>query len=249
MIAAFPGEAVIQQNPAIPPELARPKKSALPQSMLVTLSLIAVGALIFLSAGRLDWRGGWIFGGLLVFSLSVNAFATRVLNPVLREERWKEREDTKPFDKFITNTYLAMLLTMTVVGGLDNGRFGWTSMPAWAEPVGVVLHVLGQLPMLWAFISNPHLETTVRVQKDREQKVISTGPYRYVRHPMYLGLLMMLVAWPLVFGSLWAYVPAGVAMAAFILRTVLEDRTLQRELPGYAEYTQRTRYRLVPGIW
>ncbi|WP_158502167.1 isoprenylcysteine carboxylmethyltransferase family protein [Vitiosangium sp. GDMCC 1.1324] len=239
----------MSQNPAMPPELAAEKKRALPQSLLVTLSLLVMGALIFLSAGRLDWRGGWIFAGLVVFSLAVNGFATRVLNPALREERWKEREDTKPFDRIITNTYLAMLLTMTVVGGLDNGRFGWTSMPAWCEPAGVILHVLGQLPMLWAFISNPHLETTVRVQKDREHKVISTGPYRFVRHPMYLGLLMMLVAWPLVFGSLWAYVPASIAMAAFILRTALEDRTLQRELPGYEEYTRRTRYRLVPGLW
>ncbi|HZH18263.1 MAG TPA: isoprenylcysteine carboxylmethyltransferase family protein [Archangium sp.] len=239
----------MQQNPAIPPELATEKKRALPQSLLVTLSLIAMGALLFVSAGRLDWKAGWIFAGLIVFSLAANAYGTRVLNPVLNQERWKEREDTKPFDKRITHTYLAMLLTMTVVAGLDNGRYGWSELPAWCMPVGVLLHVLGQLPILWSFAANPHLESTVRVQKDRDHKVISTGPYRFVRHPMYLGLLMMLVAWPLVFGSLWAYVPALIAMAAFILRTALEDRTLQRELPGYTEYTQRTRYRLVPGLW
>src|SRR5687767_11425420 len=115
MMHAFPGEAVMQQSPAIPPELATEKKKALPQSLLVTLSLIAMGALLFLSAGRLDWKAGWIFAGLIVFSLAANAYGTRVLNPVLNQERWKEREDTKPFDKLITNTYLAMLLTMTVV--------------------------------------------------------------------------------------------------------------------------------------
>ena len=170
-------------------------------------------------------------------------------NPVLRQERWKEREDSKSFDRTITYVYLSMLLAMTLIGGLDNGRFGWSSLPAWSVPLGVLLHVLGQLPMLWAFSTNPHLETTVRVQKDRDHKVITTGPYRFVRHPMYLGLIVMLVAWPLVFGSAWAYGPALVAFVAYLIRTELEDRTLQRELPGYAEYARSTRYRLVPFVW
>ncbi|HEX8820875.1 MAG TPA: isoprenylcysteine carboxylmethyltransferase family protein [Archangium sp.] len=225
------------------------KKPVVPQAVLVPLCLAAMGALVFLSAGRLDWTGGWLFLGLIVFSLLANALTVRLLNPVLREERWKERADTKPFDRIIAYVYLSMLLAMTLVGGLDNGRFGWSSLPGWCAPVGVLLHVLGQLPMLWAYSTNPHLETTVRVQKDRSHRVITTGPYRFVRHPMYLGLILMLVAWPLVFGSAWAYGPALVALIAYIVRTSFEDRTLQHELPGYAEYTRSTRYRLVPFIW
>jgi protein-S-isoprenylcysteine O-methyltransferase Ste14 len=224
-------------------------KPMVPQAVLVPLCLLAMGALIFLSAGRLDWTGGWLFLGLIVFSLVANALTVRLLNPVLQKERWKEREDTKPFDRRIAYVYLSMLLAMTLVGGLDNGRFGWSSLPGWCAPLGVLLHVLGQLPMLWAYSSNPHLETTVRVQKDRAHKVITTGPYRFVRHPMYLGLILMLVAWPLVFGSAWAYGPALVSLIAYLIRTEFEDRTLQRELPGYAEYTRSTRYRLVPFIW
>jgi protein-S-isoprenylcysteine O-methyltransferase Ste14 len=236
-------------EPAVPQENAPGKKAGLPQIALVGLSLSAMGVFLFTAAGRLDWMGGWLFVGLVLFSLVTQSLTVRVKNPVLRQERWKERADTKSFDRIFTNTYMAMLPVMTLVAGLDNGRFGWSSLPEWSVPVGVLLHVLGQLPVLWAFSTNPHLETTVRVQSDRDHKVISTGPYRLVRHPMYFGLLLMLVGWPLVFGSLWAYVPAGVAMAAFVARTALEDVTLQRELPGYVEYTQRTRYRLVPGLW
>jgi protein-S-isoprenylcysteine O-methyltransferase Ste14 len=235
-------------EPAVPQENA-PRSKPVPQAVLVPLSLGAMGALLFLSAGRLDWLGGWLFVGLVAFSLVTNAFIVRVKNPVLRQERWKERADSKSFDRTIAYVYLSMLLAMTLIGGLDNGRFGWSSLPEWSAPVGVLLHVLGQLPMLWAFSTNPHLETTVRVQKDRDHKVISTGPYRFVRHPMYLGLILMLVAWPLVFGSAWAYVPALVALVAYLIRTELEDRTLRRELPGYVEYARSTRYRLVPFVW
>lgn len=228
---------------------ASAKKAPLPQVVLVGLSLSAMGVFLFAAAGRLDWMGGWIFVGLVLFSLAAQSLTVRVKNPVLAQERWKERADTKSFDRVYTQIYMAMLPVMTLVAGLDSGRFGWSSLPEWTVPVGVALHVLGQLPVLWSFSTNPHLETTVRVQSDRDHKVINTGPYRFVRHPMYLGLLLMLVGWPLVFGSLWAYLPALVAMAAFIARTAHEDQTLRQELPGYLEYTRQTRYRLVPGLW
>jgi protein-S-isoprenylcysteine O-methyltransferase Ste14 len=233
----------------LPREDAPRTKTSLPLVARVGISLGLMGLLLFAVAGRLDWLGGWVFVGLIVFSLVLNAVVVRLTNPVLARERWKEREDTKPFDRLFPIVYLGMMLVMVVIGGLDNGRFGTSSLPGWCLPAGALLHVLGQLPMLWAYSTNPHLEATVRVQKDREHRVITTGPYRFVRHPMYIGLILMLVGWPLVFGSLWVYVPAAVSMAALVVRTALEDRTLQEELPGYVEYTRRTRYRLVPGLW
>jgi protein-S-isoprenylcysteine O-methyltransferase Ste14 len=109
--------------------------------------------------------------------------------------------------------------------------------------------VLGVIPLFAALTTNPHLETTVRIQKDRGHKVITTGPYRFVRHPMYTGVLLMYAGWPLILGSMWSYVVVGIIVVLFVVRTALEDRTLRTELEGYEAYAGRTRYRLLPGVW
>jgi protein-S-isoprenylcysteine O-methyltransferase Ste14 len=113
----------------------------------------------------------------------------------------------------------------------------------------VVLHLLGSIPIAGAMATNPHLETTVRIQEDRGHRVSTSGPYRVVRHPMYVGAILQFAGAPLVLGSLWACLPVAAAPVLFIVRTALEDRTLRRELPGYEAYAQRTRYRLLPGVW
>jgi protein-S-isoprenylcysteine O-methyltransferase Ste14 len=135
------------------------------------------------------------------------------------------------------------------IAGMDAVRYRWTEMPAELLFVGIALHVFGLIPVLWSLLANPHLETTVRIQTDRDHRVVEDGPYRYVRHPMYVGINLMFPGWSLILGS-WIALAVSMVMAAlFVARTALEDKTLREELPGYAEYCARTRYRLIPGVW
>ena len=114
----------------------------------------------------------------------------------------------------------------------------------------VIAAVLGYVVIgVWSMAANAFFSMIVSIQKDRGHTVVTDGPYRYVRHPGYAGSILFTIATPLVLGSLWAFIPCGLAAALFVVRTALEDRTLQEELPGYKEYAQQTRYRLLPGIW
>ena len=136
-----------------------------------------------------------------------------------------------------------------IVCGLDV-RWSWS--PEVGLPVhlaGLALMVLGFAIISWAMVSNPFFSGAVRIQSERGHTVASGGPYRYVRHPGYVGMILHFGSLALVLGSLWALLPALINVALFILRTALEDRTLQAELPGYREYAAQTRYRLLPGVW
>jgi protein-S-isoprenylcysteine O-methyltransferase Ste14 len=115
--------------------------------------------------------------------------------------------------------------------------------------VGAVMFVTSLVVIGWVMVINPYAESSVRIQTDRGQKVVTTGPYRFVRHPMYVGIILMGVASPLVWGSVWALAVSGVLSLMFIWRTAHEDRTLRRELPGYEEFAAHTLYRLLPGVW
>jgi protein-S-isoprenylcysteine O-methyltransferase Ste14 len=214
---------------------------------------VAVAALVLFGlAGRLDWRGGWAFLGLLSLMLGINLPVLLRHNPEIVHERGRAkilRADTKPFDRVFILLYLPTAVSVLVVAALDAGRHPARELSLAALGAGVVLHLLADIPILGALIVNRHLEPTVRIQTDRGHRVISEGPYRYVRHPMYVGMLAMYAAWPLVLGSRWAFVPAGIVALLLVVRTALEDRTLRAELPGYADYASRTRFRLLPGFW
>jgi protein-S-isoprenylcysteine O-methyltransferase Ste14 len=139
------------------------------------------------------------------------------------------------------------LIATTIVGGLD-ARFGWSGiMPLWTHLVGVALFAVGWAIFLWAMARNPFFADSVRIQEGH--RVAERGPYRTVRHPGYAGACLGLVGLPLLLGSWPAWIPAILAVAAYVARTALEDRTLQSELPGYTAYAQRTRHRLLPRVW
>ncbi|MDF1563187.1 MAG: isoprenylcysteine carboxylmethyltransferase family protein [Deltaproteobacteria bacterium] len=215
--------------------------------VLLTASLWFVA--FFLAAGTLSWRRVWWYAALSLVLLLVNFVWVMPRNPEVIAERGRLHEGTKGFDKVFTVVFSLALLAAPVVAGLDAVRFGWSVLSEGWAGVGLVVVALGNLPITWAMGENPHLETTVRIQEERAHRVIDTGPYRLVRHPMYTGILLQQLAVPLVCGSLWAYLPAGLIVGALVVRTALEDRTLQAELPGYREFTTRTRYRLLPGLW
>jgi protein-S-isoprenylcysteine O-methyltransferase Ste14 len=214
------------------------------------ISVMIWAGLLFWSAGTLKWVRGWIHLGLLVATLLVNFFVLLKKNPTLLETRTKKQRFKLKFD------ILLMLLVMTpatmavpIVAGLDAVRYRLLPIPFWAVFPGIALHIAGDALMLWAMAVNPFMEKAIRIQTERGHHVIMTGPYAIVRHPMYTGLMLLLLAMPLMLGSLWTFVPVGIALAGLIVRTILEDHILRKDLPGYKEYIKKIHYRLLPGIW
>ncbi|NQU07607.1 MAG: isoprenylcysteine carboxylmethyltransferase family protein [Candidatus Abyssubacteria bacterium] len=213
----------------------------------LTVSLVT-GAILLL-AGRVTYWQGWVFGGslLLIFLVSSVLFADKV---DLVKERRKPGPGTKWWDKVFYALYIPAFFAVVVVAGLDAGRYGWTAhLPLSLYAASYVIYALSNLLTLWAMWANRFFSSTVRIQTDRGHEVVEGGPYRIVRHPGYVGAILLATSISLVLGSLWALIPAGVVAVLLIVRTCLEDTTLQRELTGYADYARRVRFRLVPGIW
>jgi protein-S-isoprenylcysteine O-methyltransferase Ste14 len=165
------------------------------------------------------------------------------------EERSRVGGNTKRWDKVILAAYTILLICMLILAGLDAGRFGWAVAPLALQILGWLGAVFAGWMVFWTVSVNTYLSRTVRIQDDRGHRVIESGPYSRLRHPMYLGVIALMISIPLLLGSLWALIPGGMIGALFTLRTALEDRTLMEELPGYKEYADRVRYRLIPGIW
>jgi len=231
---------------ATPQSPPRSCKSLLQQ--LVTF-IWFTGSLL-LAAGRLDWIRGWIWIALCVVGLTALRFIVDHYNPAVMNARtnWR-RKDTKRFDKIFLAFYVPLILIHPAVGGLDAGRYHWSSLPFAFVYIGAALLALSLSLIAWVLVVNPFAETSVRLQTDRGQTVITSGPYRLVRHPMYVGAILMYFANPLIWGSVWALVLSGIVACLMIARTAMEDRTLRRELAGYEAYAARTRYRLLPGLW
>jgi protein-S-isoprenylcysteine O-methyltransferase Ste14 len=201
------------------------------------------------SAGRLDWARAWIYMGLSLTLMAVTARILARVNPELIGARGRWHKDTKGFDKVFMVLYVVLLAGQAVVAGLDAVRYQWSALPFWTIFAGGALFVTGWAGIAWAMAVNPFLETTVRLQTERGHHVIETGPYAYVRHPMYLGMFFTFAAIPLILGSAWALVVSALIAVLMVWRTRREDATLQAELPGYADYARRTRWRLAPGLW
>lgn len=212
--------------------------------------LVVVGAvlagLLFGSAGTVDWPRGWSLLALLLLMFVGNLVLMLSSNPELAAQRWSQPEGTEAFDRVFGLAYLLLVPLVFVLGGLGV-RFGWPELPIWVGGVGLVLHVLGMIPVVAALRTNQHLETTVRIQEDHH--VITTGPYRVVRHPMYVGMILLFLAWPLVLGATASLLPAVGVCLLLVWRTGQEDRVLRQKLEGYEAYAAKTRYRLLPGVW
>lgn len=205
---------------------------------------------LFGSAGHLAWKRGWICTVLYVGAMHVSRAVLKRVSPSLLQNREKTiRNDTKPFDKIFLRGFLFLIIVLPVIAGLDVMRFRWSALPLWTTYPGIALFAVSVVLITWTLAMNPHAESSVRIQNDRGHSVISTGPYRLVRHPMYVGLILLHASMSLILGSAGALgVAATIAMLLF-WRTAREDRTLRQELPGYEGYTSITRYRLMPGIW
>lgn len=218
----------------------------------LVVSLLALPAyfalFMFLPAGTWAWAKGWFFIGVFVGTVAIATLYLWRVNPEVWVARTRPHEGTKRWDTILLGFFFPAVYAIVPVAALE-GRFHWFPLPWWACGLGYVLFLAGMGIVTWAEAVNKFFEVTVRIQTDRGQKAIDTGPYAVVRHPGYVGGILFCVGTALCLGSLWALVPAGLASALLILRTQWEDQTLQAELPGYKEYTQRVRYKLVPGVW
>ena len=216
---------------------------------LVPLSFALVVAGFFWVAGDWEWWRGWGYLAVVLVGHGGSGLIVWRHDPELIRRRSRPGAGTKRWDQWWLAGFALCYLAIWVVGALDH-RFGWSQMPIWLFVPGALLYSLFATGITLSMLANPHFEKTVRIQTDRDHKVIDTGPYAIVRHPGYAVLIVgYLLPAPLLLGSWWAFVPAVACSLWVVLRTTLEDRTLRRELDGYDEYAQRVRYRLCPRLW
>ena len=194
-----------------------------------------------------DFLWGAFIGLMVVFFLAQFCYVW-VVNPEVIERRIFPRKGTETWDWVWFGVFNPLMIAIAVVAWSDL-RSGSAPLPPWVWPIGVVLFVLGGGLFLRAMAESPFFEKTVRIQTERGHYVVDTGPYRTVRHPGYVGALAFFLSFPLLLTSAWALLPTALAMISLVIRTVLEDRTLQKKLPGYADYAARVRWRLIPGVW
>lgn len=212
---------------------------------------LAVQAVIlFIAAGHLDIPRAWLYLALnLLFSIAGMVITWKRM-PELLNQRGGINPGTKTWDKVFLATYFPVILViMPLTAGLDVGRFGRPGLGIHFAILGIALYASAFFMAQWAMVVNKFFEGTVRIQEERGHYVVTTGPYRIVRHPGYAGMILASLAPPLIIGSAHALIPAGIGIILVIIRTSLEDATLHNELNGYTEYASRVRYRLLPGIW
>jgi protein-S-isoprenylcysteine O-methyltransferase Ste14 len=206
---------------------------------------------IFLSAGSVAWLPGWLYlGELFIFVIAISLWLLH-RNPALLRERMTGvgAQDQKTWDKALLAIVGLLFVGWLALMPADAGRFHWTTLPPWLQVLGALI-LLSSYPLFfWVFAVNPYLSPAVRLQEERDHSVISSGPYRYVRHPMYAAVIPFFAGTSLLLGSAWGLAGALALVITVAVRAVLEERTLAAELPGYREYAQRVTYRLIPGVW
>ena len=209
-----------------------------------------VALVLMISAGRWDWTAGWLYVVIFLLFDLVTAVVVIPRSPELLLERSRRNPGVIYWDKTLMPLSAGLLPLITwIIAGLQE-RFGWgLAVGENVQIVGTILTVGGYALIVWAMGANPFFSVVVRIQEERGHTVSSTGPYRFVRHPGYLGAAIFSTAIPLLLGSWWAVIPGATASLLFVLRTYLEDKTLQEELPGYISYTQEVKFRMIPGIW
>ena len=213
--------------------------------------LLFLGVVLFGSAGTLRWPGAWIYLWLTAaMSFGGGDWLARH-DPGLLEERLGSliQRGQKGWDKLFMVPMLAIWLGWLVLMGLDAGRYHWSSVPLYAQALGFVLLCLASYLVWLTLRANSFAAPVIKIQKERGHKVVSTGPYAYVRHPMYAGVLLFVLGAPLLLGSWWGLLAGALIIVLIGVRAVLEERMLTAELEGYAEYAERVRYRLVPRVW
>ncbi len=223
-------------------------KNILRYGLREATGLIGMAVALFWSAGSMDWWQGWAALAVMLAWIAATALVIGLSNPDLLAERLGPRRGAKTWDLVIMSLLGVLQLARYIVAGLDR-RNSWTpSMPPAVQLVALVICALGYALVVWATASNRFFSQIVRIQSERGHVVATKGPYRVLRHPAYAGAILFEIGVPLLLGSLWALALSGLSVSLLVVRTLLEDRTLRRDLPGYDEYARRVRGLLVPGL-
>ena len=228
------------------------RHALLVKALLEVLAEFAVFAtLLFVCAGTLLWPAGWAFMSLFFgFALALVLWLAREDPELLAERMSSPIQRGQPlWDKMFVAAVLLLFLTWLIVMPLDAVRFGWSEVPDWLQLMGALGVVLSFYIMFLTFRENAYLALVVKLQEEKGQSVVSTGPYRYVRHPMYASMFLFFPAGALLLGSWWGLLPCAVLLGLLVWRIPLEERVLENGLAGYDEYERNVRYRLVPHIW
>jgi len=233
-------------------EKPRLTRSGYRRIIVIYLAMVFNAVLFFAAAGKLDLPRAWAYIIVLALIMTFIFILMLVRFPEMAEvvNARGEIKMPKTWDKLFALFYaLATMVLMPVIAGLDVGRFGWSELNLWWMGLGFFLLFFSLFVSEWALIENKFFELGVRIQKERGQKVVSTGPYAMVRHPGYIAFILLYFSFPLIVGSFYALFASLFTALLLVLRTALEDATLKKELDGYLEYTKKTKYRLIPLIW
>jgi protein-S-isoprenylcysteine O-methyltransferase Ste14 len=225
------------------------RKEIFSRSVTGILGLAVFTMLWFGVAGRVTWWQGWAF--LLTFIIYVSILVWRLskVNPELVRERNLPADKAEAWDRVVMGIYIVILVVLLIVSALDGGRYVWSDIPLGVQMIGWILLIVAGVIVWHVMMTNAYLSSWARIQDDRGQVVIQEGMYRRIRHPMYLGIMVSFLGIPLLLNSWWAMIPSVVIVGLFVYRTYREDQMLIDGLAGYTEYTEKVRYRLLPGIW
>jgi protein-S-isoprenylcysteine O-methyltransferase Ste14 len=213
------------------------------------VGLAAIGGTLFGLAGRVDWPAAWFFISLFAVYLSLGGWWFFRCDPDLLEERMTTAPNVPRWDRLLVRSYWILLPTLFATAALDAGRFRWSEMPAAVQAIGAAGVIAAFVVIWWCTAANHFLSSNARIQSERGQRVVQHGPYRFVRHPMYTSLIVLMIGMALILGSWLAVVPATLIAVLLVIRTSLEDRMLTTELAGYREYANQVHERLLPGLW
>ena len=219
------------------------------RTVLGLVILAAFAAAWFSLAGRWTWVPGWAFlSAFTIYSTALALWLARS-NPALFAERNRRADNVESWDKWVVRCYNVLFLALLVVAALDSGRFRWSAVPFAVQVTAWALLGLAAAAIWHLMAVNTYLSSMVRIQDDRDHVVVTAGLYRFVRHPMYVAILLSAFCVPLALASLWALIPGALIAVVIVYRTAREDLTLMEKLAGYEAYASRVRHRLLPGLW
>ncbi|MET4341548.1 protein-S-isoprenylcysteine O-methyltransferase Ste14 [Bradyrhizobium sp. RT9b] len=215
-----------------------------------TITTAGMGALLFACAGTMHWPSAWVFLATCALLGPLCGWWLYRVDPALLAERLRPvlQKDQPAADKAFMIVFVIAMLAWLAAMGLDR-RTQSSDVPVAFQALGLLLFVLSTLFIVWVFRENSFAAPVVKLQAERAQRVVSTGPYAHVRHPMYSGMILFFAGVPLLLGSWWGLAIAPVIVVLFAVRIGIEERTLREGLPGYSDYMTRVRYRLLPGVW
>lgn len=206
---------------------------------------LVLGLLILIPAGTLNYWQAYLYMGILIIPMIFVLLYFLKKDPVFLERRTRAKEKEKE-QIIIQIVFSLIFLSAFVISGLDK-RFGWSDIPVYVVIISDMVILLGYLLIFSVFKQNSYASRIVEVEKD--QRLISTGLYAIVRHPMYMGVIIMYLPTPVALGSYWGLIPMATIPLALVLRILNEEKILSKDLPGYKDYCQKTKYRLIPFVW